>query len=224
MKLVYFDIRGLAETSRLLFALNEYEYEDFRYPLKVIDISTYTFEKKEFEEAKENGLLVNSMNKLPYLDVDGVVISQSKAIERFLARHFDMMGETETDAAFIDSLCEYIRDFKDEYKRLKKEDKVDEWFDEIMPAKMNTFNNLLQNTEDRYSEEELTNINPDSVHNIPLNLADIIIYSFITHFFDDKERALKSIENCENIQTIINTVGNTENIKNYIENRPDSII
>ena len=82
MKLVYFNLRGLAETSRLLFAINHQEYQDFRYNFSVKDLSKYDFEKPEFDNDKSNGLLLKSMNKLPYLEVDGNVICQSKAIER----------------------------------------------------------------------------------------------------------------------------------------------
>ena len=37
MKLTYFNGRGLAETSRVLLAISGQPYEDFRYPLNVID-------------------------------------------------------------------------------------------------------------------------------------------------------------------------------------------
>ena len=40
MKLVYFNGRGMAETSRLLFAAGGVEYEDFRYPLEIIDMKS----------------------------------------------------------------------------------------------------------------------------------------------------------------------------------------
>ena len=60
-----------------------------------------------------------SLNKLPYLEVDGVTFPQSKAIERFLARRFNMMGENELDAARIDSICECVRDFKDMYQKVR---------------------------------------------------------------------------------------------------------
>ena len=37
LKLAYFNGKGLAETSRLLFAATETPFEDFRYPISVID-------------------------------------------------------------------------------------------------------------------------------------------------------------------------------------------
>ena len=104
MKLCYFNGRGLAETSRLLFAIQGEDYEDFRYPLEVIDFSKHEMVKEEFDKDKADGKLVHSLNKLPYLEVDSVIIPQSKTIERFLARRFNMMGETEVQSAQIDSI------------------------------------------------------------------------------------------------------------------------
>ena len=57
MKLVYFNVRGLAETSRILLALGGEEYEDFRYPLEVIDMSKHEMKKEEFDTDKAAGKL-----------------------------------------------------------------------------------------------------------------------------------------------------------------------
>ena len=62
MKLVYFNGRGLAETSRLLLAVTGIKYEDFRYPLKVLDWSTHDMVRAEFLEDKENNKLSNNVN------------------------------------------------------------------------------------------------------------------------------------------------------------------
>ena len=120
MKLVYFNLRGLAETSRLILAINHEEYDDFRYNFSVLDMSKYQFDKPEFDKDKENGLLLKSMNKLPYLEVDGNIICQSKAIERYLAQRFNMMGSSLLEFAKIDSICEAVRDIKELYQSIKK--------------------------------------------------------------------------------------------------------
>ena len=46
MKLTYFNGRGLAETSRILFAISGEDYEDFRYPLEIIDWETHNMKKE----------------------------------------------------------------------------------------------------------------------------------------------------------------------------------
>ena len=92
MKLVYFDCRGISETIRLILAYLDVEYTDYRYPLSVADLSNHQFVKPEFDKDKSDGLLLKSMNKVPYLQMDdGIVISQSKAIERYLARKHKKM-------------------------------------------------------------------------------------------------------------------------------------
>ena len=58
MKLTYFNGRGLAETSRILLAISGEEYEDFRYPLEIIDLATHNMKKEEFEQDKKDGKLL----------------------------------------------------------------------------------------------------------------------------------------------------------------------
>ena len=53
MKLTYFNVRGLAETSRILLAIGGEEYEDYRYPLEIIDMKTHKMNKPEFENDKK---------------------------------------------------------------------------------------------------------------------------------------------------------------------------
>ena len=48
--------------------------------------NTYEMKKDEFEKDKQEGKLVHSLNKLPFIEVDNVIIPQSKAIERFFSR------------------------------------------------------------------------------------------------------------------------------------------
>ena len=42
-----------------------------------------------------------------------MTIGQSKAIERYLARRFGLMGENAEDEAMIDCIAEHCRDVKD---------------------------------------------------------------------------------------------------------------
>lgn len=212
MKLVYFDGRGLAETSRLIFALNRINYEDFRYPLEIKDWKNYIMIKKEFDIDKQNDKLLNSLNKVPYLHLDnGKIISQSKSIERYLSKKYDMMGDTLEDEALIDSICENIRDFKDLYHREKrKENKEDlkNFFNNILVEKWKLLENILCLQNSNYSV------------NKNITLADIVIFSFINDYFDDKKSIINSINNCEKIKNIYYNVKNNENIKKWLEKRP----
>lgn len=216
MKLVYFDGRGLAETSRLILALVNEKYEDFRYPMKIIDWSTHNIVKTEFDKDKNDGKLSMSLNRLPYLEDNGTIISQSKAIERYLARKHKLMGSSEEEAAVIDSLCEYVRDFKDDYKKTKQkhmsnneQDKLKLWFTEYLAEKLALFEKLLSN-------------NVGYSVNNKNSLADIVLFSFITEFFDDKESVAKATQNAPKLNEIINRVRKDENIQAWLNKRPDS--
>ena len=220
LKLNYFNGRGLAETSRLILAVVDKKYKDFRYPLEIIDWKTYNMVRKEFDEDKASGKLWKSMGKLPFLEVDGQVISQSKSIERYLARKYDLMGENDEQGALIDSYCEYIRDFKTAYQTVRKAENKEEamakWFGETLPEKLSSFEKILcENTDFQTSSERF------SVGN-KLSLADIVIYSFLVDFFDNKEGVKKSFEQCKTLRNIVNTVSNNPNIKDWVENRAET--
>ena len=219
MKLVYFNLRGLAETSRLLFAINHQEYEDFRYNFSVKDLSKFDFEKPEFDNDKSNGLLLKSMNKLPYLEVDGNVICQSKAIERYLAHRFNMMGSTLIESARIDSICEAVRDIKDLYQSVRKtpeeerQQAMDKWFNETLVERLNLLSNLCDSN----------NLdNSFSVGN-ELSLADVVIYCLITQFFDNKEGSMNAASQNKTISSIVENISSISAVKEWLNKRPNTI-
>jgi glutathione S-transferase len=229
MKLTYFNGRGLAETSRILFAAAGIDFEDCRYPITVLDWATFKMERKEFDEDKANGKLWRSMDKLPFLEVDGEVISQSKAIERFLAAKFNMMGSTPLEAAKIDSLCEWVRDFKDMYQKVRgapsdeKEEAKTKFFSETLPERLTAFDKIVADT--ACNDESIFNFTGSeqlyAVGN-KLSLADIVIYAFLVEFFDDKEMAQKSYDKCDILKAVVNTVSNIEGIKKWLLERPET--
>lgn len=231
MKLTYFNGRGLAETSRLIFAAAGVDFEDNRYPLTVLDWATFKMERKEFDEDKANGKLWQSLDKLPFLEVDGEVICQSKTIERFLATKFDMMGSTPLETAKIDSLCECIRDFKDMYQKVRnasvdeKEEAKSKFFGETLPERLVAFNKIVAVTSCSSSEESVFNFTgSEQLYAVGsrLSLADIVIYAFLVEFFDDKEMVQKAYETCDKLKAIVNTVSNVEGIQKWLETRPQT--
>lgn len=215
MKLTYFNGRGLAETSRLILAYNQVEYEDFRYPLTVNDWKTHDMTKVEFDLAKTNGELKRSMNKVPFLEVDGQVICQSKSIERYLGRSQGMMGSNELEGAMVDSICEVVRDVKDMYqgvRRLPEEDKKEgmvKWFAETMPNKLSDLEHILGD------------VNGYSVGN-STSLSDILLFSLLTQFFDDKESAKQSLTLNSKLRSIVMRIESHPNILSWLESRPET--
>lgn len=213
LKLTYFNGRGLAETSRLLLAVSGEKYEDFRYPLTIKDWKTHSFEKEEFDRDKESGLLDKSRGKVPFLTVGDEVICQSKSIERYLGRRLKMMGDSEVDSARIDSICECVRDFKDEYQKVRRlegearEKGMEVWFTTTLPERLQSL-------------EPLVGLNY-SVGN-RVTLADVTLYSFLTQFFDNTEGARKALEHCPRLKSIVDSVGNERGVQDWLNTRPDT--
>ena len=54
------------------------------------------------------------------------------------------------------------------------------------------------------------------------SLADIVIYSFITQFFDNVDGAYNATETTPNIRSIIDNVASNENIKTWLKDRPET--
>jgi prostaglandin-H2 D-isomerase / glutathione transferase len=214
MKLTYFNIRGLAETSRILLAITEIPYEDFRYPLNIIDLKSFNMEKKEFDDDKKNNKLLNSLNKAPFLEVDNVIIPQSKAIERYIATLGNMMGDSPIEYARIDSICECIRDFKDAYQKVRRsedrESAMTTWFTETLPERLTLLNNILGNENNSFSVGDR------------LSLADVVIFCFITQFFDDKERAMNATSGISVVESILDNVSKHEKVVEWLSVRPET--
>lgn len=102
-KLIYFNGRGLAETSRMLLKAAGQQFEDYRYPLTMKDGQ---FLRPEWDADKSKYMY----EKIPVLEIDGGkhTIAQSKAIERFLARRFNMFGSNDTEAAIIGTTISFF--------------------------------------------------------------------------------------------------------------------
>lgn len=224
-KLVYFDIRGLAETSRFLFAVSKTPYEDVRYSLTFGTPGDFsTIIRPEFDAAKASGELDISLGKVPYLEVDGVKIGQSKSIERYLARELGLMGSNPVEAAQVDMLTESIRDFKDAYQKVKaiKGDEAEaamkKWFAEDLPNHV------------RNAEKSLNAANPCDpasqwLVGTKISYADICWYQFLAApggFFDNTEGAKAAFQDCPRIKAALDAAGENAEIKEWIAKRKET--
>ena len=220
-KLLYFDGKGLAETSRMLFKIANVDFEDFRYPLEIIDLATFNMVRDEFDKDKKEGKLSLSMNKLPALEIvkSNIVTTlfQSRAIERYLASEFDLMGETPLEKVMIDALCETIRDLKSDYQTFRKAENKEEsfkkWFNEVLPEKLKLLEVILQ----EYSFSDY----PFAVGS-NLSLADIVIHNFVVDFFDNKEGIKNATKDCKKLLIIAENVSKHPEIIEWKETRPDT--
>jgi len=220
-KLTYFNVRGVAETARLMFAAGKQEYEDHRFGISIEmkdgkpDFST--IKRPEFDEAKAAGELDPSCGKVPLLTVNGQKISQSKAIERHLAKACGLAGSSDIQAAQIDAVGETVRDIKDSYQKVKGEDETKEkFFAEEMPAALALLEKSLPKAED----------GPWLVGS-KISYADITVFNFLTSskgFFDDVEKAKAAYSACPRISASMEATAANAEIAAWIAKRPDTMM
>lgn len=183
IKLLYFGVRGAGEVARYLLAISGTPFEDFRYPITFGTPGDFsTMSRVEFDEAKAAGTFKAGMGRIPILEVDGVQIAQSKAIERFIAQSTGMMGADAVQAAQIDAQLENLRDVKDQYQKAKRgEDKeaaMKKWFGEDLPAWAAKWDATVS----------------DFMTSGAVSIADVSIYYFFTFYFDNVEGAQAALK------------------------------
>lgn len=206
LKLVYFNAKGLAETSRILLALARVDYDDYRFPLEIVDPVNHIYKRDEFDQAKSEGKFVHSMGKLPILEVldkkgNVVTISQSKTIERYIAKRWGFMGSNDLESAKIDALCETVRDIRERYyKNKQNEEYLTIGIKEDL--EMLTY---LMDSENGFSVGS------------KLSLADVSIYTLTTQL--DKI-ALDSVGTVSRIRHIVMKVASEPAIIVWCQRRP----
>ncbi|KAL9139353.1 Glutathione S-transferase domain protein [Amphidinium carterae] len=214
-ELCYFAIRGLAETSRMLFAMAKVPYKDTRLSFELPNGDFSKIIRPEFDAMKEKGELDVSMGKVPFLAVDGVKFGQSKAIEQYLAKQFGFMGSSDIEAAQVMQVAESIRDLKDAYQKAKTtdEDKA-KWFAEGMPE----FCGKL--------EKSLPKASGPWLVGSKVSYADLVVYlTMAVHegaFFDNLDGAKAAWASCPRISASMAAMAEIPELKEWIANRPKS--
>jgi glutathione S-transferase len=96
----YFNVRGRGELARLVFAAAGVEYTDNRVP------------NEAWEENDCDNSIVNAApcGTLPYVEFDGIKITGSTVVARFLANEFHLAGKNNVEAAEIDAFIETVFD------------------------------------------------------------------------------------------------------------------
>ena len=197
-KLCYFNLRGIAETTRIMFHLAGQEYEDYRYP---IDLTN--FSKPEYDADKEAGQFTISLDRLPILIVDNKFkLGESKAIERYIAKKCGFMGKNEEEEAFIDMVCEHVRDIETRYKTLNSRDleKKRATLQVEIPVWLSKMEKVVDS--ESYSVGD------------KISLADIVIHQFLFNYFEGKD-ILKDFTKMRGIVETVNQAASE-----WFETRP----
>ncbi|XP_072351421.1 hematopoietic prostaglandin D synthase-like isoform X2 [Scyliorhinus torazame] len=172
-RLSYFKIRGRAETARYIFAYSGIKYEE-----NTIDIADWPNLK--------NSLI---FKQIPVLNVDNIIINQSSAIARYLARETGLAGKSNLEQARVDAIVDTINDFMNmfpwtEKNQVVKQKIMEDVFANNIPLLLDGLSKLLGDqmwfVGDSVTWADfhwavcsitLTNLNVDTLHNHPTLLA-----------------------------------------------------
>lgn len=155
---------------------------------------------------------------VPLLYVDGkAAIAQSRAIERYLAKQFNLAGKSDVEAAQVDMWTEHVRDVQDKYQKAKAskdaecEDPVAKWFKDDLPGLLAKLDKVAA----------LTSTTPGCAVGDDLTLADIKIWMMVCDYFDAKDVVLAAVkEKAPRLAAIVEKVANHESLKAWLATRP----
>jgi glutathione S-transferase len=123
-KLYYFNGRGLAEPSRLIFAIAGQKYEDIRYELD------------QWPEHKDE----MPTGQIPVLEFNGTKLPQFGSIARFLAQQFQLAGKDNFEQAQVDAAADTVSDvikafisIRQEKDEIKKQELTKQFHVEALP-------------------------------------------------------------------------------------------
>ncbi|XP_022081075.1 glutathione S-transferase 1-like [Acanthaster planci] len=134
-KLVYFNIRGRAEPTRMMLNYVGQKFEDVRYS------------SEEWVKHKPT----TPFQQLPYLEVDGKIIPQSRVIEGFVAREFGLNGASNEETTTIDLVTAVLKDIMDplgkifyEKDEVKKKELSATYYGETAPRFLKGLEDILK--------------------------------------------------------------------------------
>jgi len=217
----YFDGRGVAETSRMLFVLAGEDFEDKRYSISFGTPGDFsTIQRDEFDADKAAGKMDVAMGKVPVLEAGAdFALPQSKAIERYLAAKFGMMGSTVEEAAWVDAVAEHIRDINTAYSQKgtffmkdqeKKKEIESKWLGEELPVMLGKL------------EKSLPGVDGFAVGS-KLSYADVLIFRLLKDTYSGVNAAETFAADCPKLQAIAAAVEGNNALKQWLENRPKTM-
>ncbi|XP_072261672.1 hematopoietic prostaglandin D synthase-like [Pyxicephalus adspersus] len=128
-KLTYFNFKGRGEIIRYIFAYTNTPFEDHR-----IDYNEWPAHKSSFP-----------FGKVPVVEIDGVVYSQSLAIARYLAKQAGLTGKTPIDDLNIDAVIDHLDDLVTLFPWEGDEKKKNEYMDKCFPPVLSGLEKALGN-------------------------------------------------------------------------------
>jgi len=203
-KLVYFDGMGRGEIIRLLFHASGQQFEDSR----VI--------REQWAKVKPT----LPFKLIPVLEVDGVSLPESHAIERFLAGRFGLNGSTDLESAQIDVIVEWMENLKTAYRKVR-DLKVDE---EKAAFRKTFFQNEFEPAVNNL-ESWLSTLGHNKgpwVVGTKLSLADITLYQNLKFYWDDVGKVESALKGKTKILSSLEATAKHPGVSSWIKTRPKS--
>jgi len=201
LKLIYFDIRGLGELSRLCLAAGGLPFTDDR--IEFTRKPDGTFHRPDWEVRKKD----MPYGQVPVLEVNGVKIAQSNAIVRYVARIGGLMGSNDLEAALIDAGYEAILDSRKQFfeARGNPEKTADFWKNKLPEAMLLLEKNAQS---DKHFVGDKISITDMSIY-----------YTFFVLATENKEAIDSIMAKCTKLHGISENVKSNERVAKYLASR-----
>ncbi|CEF69523.1 Hematopoietic prostaglandin D synthase [Strongyloides ratti] len=197
----YFDLMGKAEVTRMLFNYAGVKFTDNRIKFE------------DWPALKEK----QPFGQLPVLEVDGKVLFQSRAIEKFLARQFGLIGNDDFEAAQVDQYILTIDDVMINFRpafmekdEAKKAELMKKAFQEHGVPALKRFEGFLAKNGTGYF-----------VGN-GVTLADFALYQFL--FYIKKMSSESALDNYPELKKFVQKMYGNEKLKPYLETRSEKLL
>jgi len=168
-----------------------------------------------------------TFKKVPVLEIDGgkVQVAQSRAIERLLARTFDMYGGNDLEQADIDTYTEQITDIRTAYYVAREkdgqatalnhtfaagEDNQSKYWSTFIPAEMTLLESVVAKA----------NCKENFVGG-KLSLADVQFYSLVANAAN-QEAVTKALSSCPILSAIFKKIAEDPKVVAWIAKRPQT--
>jgi len=199
-KLYYFNHRGRAELSRLIFVTAGQPYEDVRF-----DDAQWMTHKKEMP-----------FGQLPVLQIDSEKIGQSSAIAHYLALQFGLAGKTPIESLKCHALAETVRDLMEMMSRIMFSEK-DEERKKVMRTELETW---VKDSVEKF-ESYLKTGGTGFLVGKTLTYADLAIYN--AYFSVSQFLGRDVLVGHPLLQTHSKTISSVPRIAEYLTKRPPSV-
>uniref|UniRef100_A0AC35THJ7 Glutathione transferase n=1 Tax=Rhabditophanes sp. KR3021 TaxID=114890 RepID=A0AC35THJ7_9BILA len=202
----YFDLMGKGEVTRLIL---HYGGQDFKDDRVVYDAATW-------QETREKMNLPFGLMPLLEFELDGKrhKLSQSRAIETFLASRFDLLPKCELARAVA---LQYLLGIDDVMLNFKAF-----WLEQDLEKKAVLIKNAIKDQFHPFAARFNNFIKENGTGFLvgdKLSVADIALYQMLWIL---SNKFTVSLDAYPEAQKLFQTVENNEKLKSYIDSRPDA--